>query len=766
MCLVSVKQFHVLMVFLLLLCGLHSSHAAIPAMLNYQAFLTDDNGVPVDGLVSMSFKIYDVEVGGVELWSDNRTVNVVQGQFSIELGETGNPFPLNLFETPLWIGLTIETDSEMLPRRPITSTGYSFKAQDANTLEGSTAAALDQSAHVGDLGNPHNVTAAQTGAIDAVNFSNHVLNISAHHTRYTDGEAVLAILGADGSGSALDADTVDGIDSTGFGSAALVNTNQADISALQAADVVMQSTIDALQVTVAQLQAQNATLTRLLDSLTVSTDSKQIYITGANLHVRSGSGTTNGAENGLGNVIVGYNEDYPATTSPTCSLGEYVTDTDCTTNGGVWAVSHKSGSHNLVVGAEHNYSRSSGIVAGFRNRINGHNASILGGFANISSNTYATISGGWGNTASGELASVSGGQFNTASGYTGSVSGGGNNEAEGLASWVGSGEHNRAIGAASSIAGGGGAETWDGNLAVANYSAILGGLNNLSGDGNCATHATAGRIVCTAGADNAIGEQSIVSGGQANTANGPVASVGGGGENVASGDRSSVSGGFQNAASALAASVSGGEENTASGISSAVSGGLQNAATTDVASVSGGRSNTASGNGASVSGGQDNVAEAVISSVTGGQFNNVTPLATAGIVSGGFQNTASGVAASVSGGQENEASGVSSSVSGGRFNEAIGLFSSVSGGGDDEAVYGNDAVGDYSSISGGVWNVASGTTSSISGGQSNGTLGISSSVSGGAYNDADGDFSSVSGGQFRDVTGASDWRAGTLFEDN
>ncbi len=102
------------------------------------------------------------------------------------------------------------------------------------------------SAHTSNTSNPHSVTAAQVGAASAVHahsgaditsgtvgetyidaavardtevtsaISTHTANPSAHHTRYTDPEAVAAVLAADGAGSGLDADTLDGLDSTTF----------------------------------------------------------------------------------------------------------------------------------------------------------------------------------------------------------------------------------------------------------------------------------------------------------------------------------------------------------------------------------------------------------------------------------------------------------------------------------------------------------------------------------------------------------------------
>ena len=81
---------------------------------------------------------------------------------------------------------------------------------------------------------------------------------------------------------------------------------------------------------IASLQAQVAVLSPLAtvatlgDYLTIDTTSNSILFTGANLYVQSGSGATDGAVNGLGNLIVGYNEASDET---------------------------RVGSHNLVLGA-------------------------------------------------------------------------------------------------------------------------------------------------------------------------------------------------------------------------------------------------------------------------------------------------------------------------------------------------------------------------------------------------------------------------------
>jgi hypothetical protein len=173
-----------------------------------------------------------------------------------------------------------------------------------------------------------------------------------------------------------------------------------------------------------------------------SREGNEITITGANLHIVNGLGNTDCDDeqgrpipecpNGLGNLIVGYNESR-------ASVGE----TDI-----------RTGSHNVVVGQRHNFSRFGGIVIGDLNEISGDFASVSGGFLNTASGFASAISGGQANRAIGEFAWVSGGVSNTASGMRGAVSGGQGNSAEGLSSSVSGGLENTASGAWSAVSGG------------------------------------------------------------------------------------------------------------------------------------------------------------------------------------------------------------------------------------------------------------------------------------------------------------------------
>lgn len=284
---------------------------------------------------------------------------------------------------------------------------------------------------------------------------------------------------------------------------------------------------DALKTAVDALEAKLQYMT-VVEGALVGLAGPHVIFEGANVHIRSGAGSTDEDQcvddgcSGLGNLIIGYNEDFASNTL-------------------------RTGAHNLVVGDEHGYTSTGGVVAGYQNDVTGRWASVLGGYQN---------------DAGGQFATVSGGQGNDADGYASTVAGGGNNDATGQAAAVLGGSSNVASGFRAAIAGGFDNEAGDpadpdnGMLTgTALYTAVGGGYRNL-----------------------ASGPRSSVSGGQRGTASGEASSVSGGSYNVASGDYASVSGGgstnvaFGNTASGTYASVSGGADNVADTTGGAIGG--------------------------------------------------------------------------------------------------------------------------------------------------------------------------------------------------
>lgn len=115
--------------------------AAIPQIINHQGKLTNRAGVPVDGTCSMQFYLYDAVVGGNLLWSEEQIVGVNDGIYNVHLG-AAVPLATSVFygdEIYLEIRIydagtaTWETFS---PRQQVASTAFSFRAGDAETLNG------------------------------------------------------------------------------------------------------------------------------------------------------------------------------------------------------------------------------------------------------------------------------------------------------------------------------------------------------------------------------------------------------------------------------------------------------------------------------------------------------------------------------------------------------------------------------------------------------------------------------------------------------
>ena len=116
-----------LMLWLFLLSSV--GYAQFPQKMNYQGYLTNTSGVPINGTVQMIFSIYNVSVGGSPLWTETHSVTLSQGVYSVILGEGSTPTPINLpFDTAYYLGVQVGADPEMTPRKILTSVGYAFRA--------------------------------------------------------------------------------------------------------------------------------------------------------------------------------------------------------------------------------------------------------------------------------------------------------------------------------------------------------------------------------------------------------------------------------------------------------------------------------------------------------------------------------------------------------------------------------------------------------------------------------------------------------------
>ena len=106
-----------------------ASMAAIPSKLTIQGRL-DEGSSLADGNYAMVFNVYNVSSGGTALYTESHTasnkVEVNNGFFKTTLGDL-TALTLD-FDVPYWLGITIESDSEISPRVPLTSSSYAMKA--------------------------------------------------------------------------------------------------------------------------------------------------------------------------------------------------------------------------------------------------------------------------------------------------------------------------------------------------------------------------------------------------------------------------------------------------------------------------------------------------------------------------------------------------------------------------------------------------------------------------------------------------------------
>ncbi|MFC1799615.1 hypothetical protein ACFL2Z_01730, partial [Candidatus Eisenbacteria bacterium] len=159
-----------------------SLQAEIPHRINYQGKLSDGaTGEPELGPHNMVFRIYDNPGVGSLLWSESQTVSADSaGVFSAILGSIT---PLDItFDGPVW--LEVEVGGETLsPRREIVSVPFAFLAEESE----------------------HSLSADSLGGFGPDVF-----------VRVGQTSVITSEMIADGTGSGLDADMVDGLNADAF----------------------------------------------------------------------------------------------------------------------------------------------------------------------------------------------------------------------------------------------------------------------------------------------------------------------------------------------------------------------------------------------------------------------------------------------------------------------------------------------------------------------------------------------------------------------
>ena len=103
--------------------------AVTPESMNFQGQLNGSDGQPVsDGDYQITFSIWDDSVGGIQYWSETRTVSTYSGGVTVSMGDV-NSIDVDSLPDVAYLQLQVFGDPPMMPRIPLSSAPYSFFAK-------------------------------------------------------------------------------------------------------------------------------------------------------------------------------------------------------------------------------------------------------------------------------------------------------------------------------------------------------------------------------------------------------------------------------------------------------------------------------------------------------------------------------------------------------------------------------------------------------------------------------------------------------------
>ncbi|MBM4354146.1 MAG: hypothetical protein FJ109_10185 [Deltaproteobacteria bacterium] len=131
------KRVMVLAIALVALAAASRAEAGdVPNVITVQGVLRNAGGAVVNGVYSLTFKLYTAQTQGQLLWSEVQSNVVVDnGLYSATLGTT-SPLPASLFSqnVEVWLGVSVEGQQE-LPRVRMTTVAFAFHARSAMNAE-------------------------------------------------------------------------------------------------------------------------------------------------------------------------------------------------------------------------------------------------------------------------------------------------------------------------------------------------------------------------------------------------------------------------------------------------------------------------------------------------------------------------------------------------------------------------------------------------------------------------------------------------------
>jgi len=627
------KRFLILMAIALVCLAARPCWSEIPHMINYNGMLTDDAGDPLNGNYDLTFAIYDVSVGGTALWIETHYQTPMQdGLVSIVLGSL-MALPSYIFDDSVtYLGITVGSGSELAPRIRLTSVGYAYRSEIADTAIFAVEAAMAQSDNDWVIAgqNLYRLTGNVGLGTTAPDYP-----ITIRGTEEFDvNQKYLKFISRD-------------------------NKDRLRIGYNEEAQGLMQfydGSTDELKV---QLRTAGHSFLNG-GNVGIGTDSPTVKLDVVGTVQMTGFKMPTGASNGY--VLTSDGSGVGTWQSAPGGVGGWADDGN--------AVRLETGTDSVGIGTATPSAKLDVVgtaqVTGFKMPVGASNGHVLTSDGLGVGTWQAVPAGGWaddGNAVRLETGTDSVGIGTTTPSEKLDVAGRVQMSGFKMPSGASNGYVLTSDGSGEGTwqAAASGASNWtltDSVLYTNRYWGIArGGAGNMFHGDSAHTMTNLG-VACTTGTSGFNYTYCAVGGGLGNVANQSYASVAGGTSNRATNSYATVAGGDRNAAGGNRAFVGGGQQNIASHFYSTVAGGRQNTAGNNEAAVGGGYSNTASGIRSTIAGGGLSTAGGDNASVGGGMSNTASgPYAT---IPGGNTNTAAGDYSFAAGSQVNVTSNADS----------------------------------------------------------------------------------------------------------
>jgi len=128
------------MVLSMMVGGLYAATAgAVPAQLTKQGRLLDADGLPLEGEVSLTFRLHTDAVDDSVAWAETHDLTLNVGFYSAVLGADvdGNPLDIDVLnQAPLWVEVQVGADDPMTPRHSVGAVPYAGMVSEAESVVG------------------------------------------------------------------------------------------------------------------------------------------------------------------------------------------------------------------------------------------------------------------------------------------------------------------------------------------------------------------------------------------------------------------------------------------------------------------------------------------------------------------------------------------------------------------------------------------------------------------------------------------------------